>query len=202
MHTVSSQRLSPKGRERQFRGMKVPTALSANKGQEASSIFNKEQEASSIFNKEQEASSIFNKEQEASSTFNKEQEASSIFNKEQEASSIFNKEQEASSTFDKAVSNFHGSAAAPMIRQGASAMVGFQSTAVPATNQNHESQKVSCLFGFLLISFFDLPWHCATACVHVRFSIVCSPIELRQKGKDGAKMGSATRPFFPVSGRL
>ena len=172
MHTVSSQRLSPKGRERQFRGMKVPTALSANKGQEASSIFNKEQEASSIFNKEQEASSIFNKEQEASSTF------------------------------DKAVSNFHGSAAAPMIRQGASAMVGFQSTAVPATNQNHESQKVSCLFGFLLISFFDLPWHCATACVHVRFSIVCSPIELRQKGKDGAKMGSATRPFFPVSGRL
>ena len=162
MHTVSSQRLSPKGRERQFRGMKVPTALSANK----------------------------------------EQEASSIFNKEQEASSIFNKEQEASSTFDKAVSNFHGSAAAPMIRQGASAMVGFQSTAVPATNQNHESQKVSYLFGFLLISFFDLPWHCATACVHVRFSIVCSPIELRQKGKDGAKMGSATRPLFPVSGRL
>jgi len=142
MHTVSSQRLSPKGKERQFGGMKVPTALSANQEQEASSIF------------------------------------------------------------DKAVSNFHGSAAAPMIRQEASAMVGFQSTAVPATNQSHESQKVSYLFGFLLISFFDLPRHCATACVRMRFSIVCSPIELRQKGKDGAKMGSATRPLFPVSGRL
>jgi hypothetical protein len=83
IHAVSPQWLSPEGRDGQLGGMRVPTALSADREHEAARIS------------------------------------------------------------DKVVNNFHGSAAAPTNPEQPSAMVGFPSAGAPATNQSHESQRVS-----------------------------------------------------------